>query len=149
MIKITHQQLVESGARWLQKTIGARVVLSELRAATNSGEIPDIIGWKSGYSILVECKASRADFLADKKKVFRQHPWLGMGNYRLFLCPEGLIKPEELPESWGLIYLCGKKIKRIECFIGNIVMDEGNLELQEADKNNEIAMLVSHAARVA
>ncbi len=40
----------------------------------------------------------------------------GMGKYRSYLCPEGLISVNELPERWGLIYynhLTGKfRVKR-------------------------------------
>ena len=46
------------------------VVLSE--QACVSGEMPDAIGWKrANHSVLVECKVTRADFLADRGKPFR------------------------------------------------------------------------------
>lgn len=32
------------------------------------------------------------------------------GRLRWYLCPEGIIKKEELPEKWGLLYWNGKKI---------------------------------------
>lgn len=71
-----------------------------------SSEVPDAIGWtQSGrLSYLVECKASRGDFLADKKKPHRQPDGKGMGCYRYFMCPPGLIKADELPTRWGLLY---------------------------------------------
>lgn len=28
-----------------------------------------------------------------------------MGDYRYYCCPKGLIKPEELPLGWGLLYV--------------------------------------------
>ncbi len=37
-----------------------------------------------------------------------------MGNWRFFACPQGLIKKEELPEKWGLIYVKEKGKARIE-----------------------------------
>ncbi len=67
---MTHAQLVEQAVAWLR---GYRcgVVLSE--QACVSGEMPDAIGWKrASHSVLVECKISRADFLADRDKPFRQ-----------------------------------------------------------------------------
>ncbi|NEH32643.1 hypothetical protein [Rhizobium ruizarguesonis] len=31
-------------------------------------------------------------------------PQRGMGHYRSYLCPKGLITPEDVPENWGLIW---------------------------------------------
>lgn len=72
------------------------------------GEKPDAIGWRrspyNGGAIVVEAKASRADFLADARKPHRQDPCHGVGRWRYYLCPEGLITPAELPARWGLLY---------------------------------------------
>ncbi len=63
----------------------------------------DAILFRSGASFLIETKISRSDFKADFKKDFRKEG--GVGKYRYYACPEGLIRPEELPEKWGLIYV--------------------------------------------
>ena len=77
-------------------------MLSEQSCA--SGETPDVIGWKGRCrSVLIECKVSRADFLADREKPFRKDPSLGMGCERFYLTPAGLIRPAELPGKWGLL----------------------------------------------
>ena len=148
-MNITHDELVKAGSNWLTKTIGSRFTLTELRTVNTYGEEPDIICWKSGYSILIECKVSRADFLVDKKKIFRQYPEYGIGNYRLFLCPEDLIKPEELPEGWGLLYYSPdcKYLKRVVCWKSNIVSNSGNLTSFIANSKSEVSMLVSYIAR--
>ena len=66
--------------------------------------MPDAIGWKRAcHSVLVECKISRSDFLADREKPFRQKSQLGMGCERYYLAPAGLLCPEELPNGWGLL----------------------------------------------
>ena len=41
--------------------------------------------------------------LSFAKKPHRKNPVMGMGNYRYFLCPKGLIDISELPDKWGLI----------------------------------------------
>lgn len=148
-MSISHDELVRAGEKWLKKSNGARFVLSELRASTRHGEIPDLIGWKSGYSVLIECKISRSDFITDKKKFFRMYPESGMGNFRLFLCPDDLIKPEDLPDGWGLLYYSPdrKNIKRVVCWKGNIVSDTEQLKCFGADYRSEVAMLVSYIAR--
>jgi hypothetical protein len=100
---MTHAQLVERAVRWLR---GYRcgVVLSE--QACVSGEMPDAIGWKKAcHSVLVECKVTRADFLADRVKPFRQKPEKGVGSERFYLVPPGLARVEELPAGWGLLEL--------------------------------------------
>jgi len=98
---MTHAQLVERAVRWL-RTYRCGVVLSE--QACVSGEMPDAIGWKRAcHSVLVECKVTRADFLADRAKPFRQEPEKGVGSERFYLTPPGLVKLEELPAGWGLL----------------------------------------------
>ena len=73
-----HAQLVARAADWLRRRYGCGIVLSEQYCAT--GEIPDVIGWKAScQSVLVECKASRGDFLADASKAFRVEPEAGVG----------------------------------------------------------------------
>jgi hypothetical protein len=100
--KLTHSNLVEIGAKYL---FGKRymVVLKEL--ATCIPETPDVLGFRSGWSYLLEAKVSRGDFKGDAKKSFRHYPEKGVGNYRSYVCPKGLIKPEELPAGWGLVYV--------------------------------------------
>src|ERR1700722_4481017 len=69
---MTHAQLVEKAVHWLRR-YRCGVVLSE--QACISGEMPDAIGWKRAcHSVLVECKVTRADFLADRAKPFRLNP---------------------------------------------------------------------------
>jgi len=98
---MTHAQLVERAVRWLRH-YRCGVVLSE--QACVSGEMPDAIGWKQAcHSVLVECKVTRADFLADRTKPFRQKPEKGVGSERFYLTPAGLVKIEELPAGWGLL----------------------------------------------
>ena len=54
---MTHSDLVEIGYKWLMSRCG--VVFKELMAATGTSEIPDVIGFTSGESFLIECKTSR------------------------------------------------------------------------------------------
>jgi hypothetical protein len=105
--KFTHEDLVQKACRWLKSAKSCGVVYAE--AGRNvCWEEPDAIGWKTGGStcIVVECKTSRSDFKADAKKpVARRAEHLGrMGTHRYYLVPEGLVKPEELPPHWGLLY---------------------------------------------
>jgi hypothetical protein len=98
---MTHAQLVEKAVCWLRR-YRCGVVLSE--QACVSGEMPDAIGWKRAcHSVVVECKVTRSDFLADRAKSFRLKPEQGVGCERFYLVPAGLIRHEELPQGWGLL----------------------------------------------
>lgn len=95
--------------QWLRKHYRCGIVLSEQSCA--SGETPDVIGWKGKCrSVLVECKVSRADFLADRDKPFRRDPQQGMGCERFYLAPHGLIEKAELPRAWGLLEARGGRV---------------------------------------
>jgi len=105
---MTHAQLVSVAVRWL-RSYQCGVVLSEQACA--SGEVPDAIGWKRAcHSVLVECKVSHADFLADRDKPFRRDPRTGVGCERYFLAPRGLISVADLPERWGLLEWHNRKV---------------------------------------
>ena len=107
---LTHKDLVVKGIKWLRSQSGkkwsAPLVFGEL--VTAGVEIPDVIGFASGGSSLIECKTSKSDFKRDKKKMFRSVPQMGMGKYRFYMCPTGLIEKDDLPDSWGLLYVSEK-----------------------------------------
>jgi len=94
---MTHRELVKKAAGWL-KNERCGVVIAEL--VTYAGEIPDALGFHNGHSVLIECKTSRADFLADREKLFRQIPEKGMGDHRYFMAPKGVLTVEDLPPGW-------------------------------------------------
>lgn len=98
-----HDDLVNRAENWLWKRSCKVVFHDRFRPRTKTREQPDCIGWRSGISILIECKTSRSDFLADAKKPFRVKPELGMGSWRFYLCPPGVIKVSDLPKGWGLL----------------------------------------------
>jgi hypothetical protein len=115
---MTHAQLVERAVRWLRK-YRCGVVLSE--QACVSGEMPDAIGWKQAcHSVLVECKVTRADFLADCGKPFRVKPEKGVGSERFYLTPPVLLKVEELPPGWGLLELRRGRVEMIQASAKNL-----------------------------
>jgi hypothetical protein len=102
----THKDLIPIAYQWVLKRGICGVAFKELNTHACNSEYPDVLGFGSyGHSVLIEVKVSRSDFLCDKKKKFRMYPEQGMGRYRFYMCPAGLIKPEELPNNWGLIYV--------------------------------------------
>jgi hypothetical protein len=108
-IVMRHEKLISYAVAWLRR-YGCGIVLSEQSCA--SGETPDAIGWKGAcHSVVIECKVSRADFLADCEKPFRKKPNKGMGCERYYLAPAGLLVTTEL-QGWGLLELHGREVRR-------------------------------------
>jgi hypothetical protein len=120
---MTHAQLVERAVRWL-RWYRCGVVLSE--QACVSGEMPDAIGWKQAcHSVLVECKVTRPDFLADRAKPFRQKPEKGVGSERFYLTPPSLVTFQELPSGWGLLELRRGRIEMARAAAKNLRTGQG------------------------
>ncbi|AUZ06335.2 hypothetical protein ADP71_31570 [Vitreoscilla sp. C1] len=114
-MELTHKNLCDLAVRWLQRPNsrnghGCCFAVSEV-ATGYAGEIPDAIGfraseWDCAGSVLVEVKTSRSDFLADKKKAHRIEG--GVGDWRYYMAPTGLIQIDELPPQWGLVEVNGR-----------------------------------------
>lgn len=110
MIPYTHSELIERARRWLKGrhkygNYHCGFVLTEYKC--HAPEEPDAIGFRSDKTILIECKVSRADFLADNHKVHR-HGKRRIGNERFYMVPAGLIDKGEVPEGWGLLFVYDK-----------------------------------------
>ena len=104
LIPRTHRELCEIAERWLMGSARCRVAIAEPNCIVTD-EQPDAIGFKGTWSILVEAKTSRADFLADAKKPFRLLPQKGMGYCRYYISEPGIITEDDLPERWGLLHV--------------------------------------------
>ena len=89
-----------------------RIVAVEL--VTMACEFCDVWGYDGFNTTVIEVKVSHSDFLRDQKKDARNvDVEYQCGNLRWYLCPEGIIKPQELPDGWGLLYWDGKKIEPV------------------------------------
>ncbi len=103
---MSHDELILLASRWLKRRCS--IVFSEFATAMN--ETPDVIGWQSGQSVLIECKVSRGDFLKDVKKIVRQYSYLALGQKRFYLCLPGIIELDDLPKWWGLLWASKNRI---------------------------------------
>jgi len=157
----THKNLTEIAVKWLKRSHsqggpGCHVAVSECRSGW-SDEIPDAIGFraagKNDGSVIVEVKVSRSDFLADVKKPHRNGSVKGLGNWRYYLCPEGIIKPDEILDNWGLLYVNNRG--HIKPIVGP--MNENNYRKrmrliesmwQESNVDGERFLLVKLLSRV-
>jgi hypothetical protein len=132
----THKKLVNRMANWLKNSKRYTVVFSEL--TTRNNETPDVIGWVgNAFSTLIECKVSVSDFRADKKKVFRRAAELGMGDFRYFAAPLGVIARTEIPDGWGLLEVGERSVR-----------ESIAPTLMTSNKNAECVMLMSALRRL-
>lgn len=150
---MTHDELVLRGEKWLRNTeerclgmplangstcySSARCSTIVAELVTHASETPDVIGWRDGRSVLLECKTSKSDFRADQKKLFRRIPGAGMGDCRFYLTPPGLLVPQALPGNWGLIEVHGNRVVVLK-----------NAIFQESCAENEKLILCSMIRRL-
>ena len=103
--RLTHFDLIDLAIEYLLFS-GYSVTCSEI-SAVKSSERPDAIGFNEiGHSMLIECKASVEDFLADSVKSSRNGANLALGLLRYYLITEELEsnpKFTTLPSGWGLL----------------------------------------------
>jgi len=109
--KLTHAELEVIAERWLKKRCGATGI--EVKSFNDSGEIPDVIGFNSHGSFVIEAKTSYGDFIADRKKPFRINPEQGVGDWRFFIAEKGVLDEAYIPKAWGLITVEGGKITKV------------------------------------
>ena len=124
-MEFTHKDLCKIADKWLGKSKKENIRFQKFpihvseMVCTSVNETPDAIGWNYCSSCVIEVKVSRSDFFADRNKPFRTNGE-AMGNFRYYLVPENLIKENELPEGWGLIYVDAKgrtkEIKKSDFF---------------------------------
>lgn len=144
--------LIHLSAAWAKKQ-GFPIVATNL-CAIGSREKVDLVAFRTSCSLMIEAKASRADFFADRKKPERRTG--GVGTYRFYVTPPNLVQPAELPAGWGLLYADGKKAIEIIKPRGNhwpglnnsFADPEWQCFQHQVDNEAERAMLFSIARRL-
>jgi hypothetical protein len=103
---VTHAALVDIAVAWLRRRCGV-----VLREHGGGRELPDAIGWKGGFSWVVEVKVSRADFRADQKKPSRASATVRPGYRCWYLTPPGLLTVADIPDGWDLLEYDGARVR--------------------------------------
>lgn len=111
-----HYQLCCEGAKWLRNKKNRERWRGHWKYVWVEpglvGENPDIWAFNGDDTICIEVKTSHADFVADQKKWWRRaENDSKVGMFRYYLAPKDVIKPEELPEGWGLLEWDGTIIR--------------------------------------
>jgi hypothetical protein len=113
--KKLHAKLIEQAAEYLRNE-GVTRILTEPNATkygAKGEELPDVFGSRGYHTVVIECKASHADFKADQRKPSRRGVSRGIGVHRLYCCPEYLIESHEVPEGWGLLYATAEGLREV------------------------------------
>lgn len=131
--KWTHKEICDIAVKFLKRSsngLKCQIAISEIQTSYYSGEQVDAFGYRCiepyAGSYMIEVKVSRGDFLADGKKPHRIDPAKGVGKYRAYMCPEGLIQPDEIPQGWDLFWVNDRghvkivKMDLIECVNRNV-----------------------------
>jgi hypothetical protein len=116
-MKLTHKKLTELAKNWLKNAKQCNPVFAE-KGCANFSEIPDAIGFKCDLCIVVECKTSKSDLYADRKKPFRESG--GLGDLRYYFMEMSLY--EECKDfdfnGWGVVVVTDigvvKKLRGID-----------------------------------
>lgn len=145
-----HEHLCDRGAQWCKKQ-GFPIIATGLKA-NSSREQPDVIAFRADCSLIIEAKASRNDFFKDREKPERKGE--GLGLYRFYIVPSGLVQVDEVPDSWGLLEVTGKKILETKRPKGNLWLSQNSKACLEwsrfqnpVDQQAERAMLFTIARR--
>lgn len=135
---MTHDELVRLAFNWLRRGQRCSLVVSEL--VTSAIEVPDAIGWRGGFSFLIECKVSISDLRADLKKGFRD-PRTGMGTHRYYMVTPDIWEKalEIIPKGWGLL-VPEKKVMRVR---------RESETFYHPDRDSEVYLLLSVVRRIA
>lgn len=105
IFKFSHREVCERTAKWIKNNMNMGLVFVEHKTM-RSREIPDVLGLRSGdriVSFMFEVKVDRSDFTQDKNKPHRNGTVPGIGDYRFYVAPHGMIQVHEIPKGWGLI----------------------------------------------
>lgn len=87
------------------------LIVGDMEIQTKYGvSRPDVLTMKKTLNVKYMCpvayeiKHSRADFLSDIKNENKRKSYLEIADKLYYVCPDKLIKKEEMPEGCGLIY---------------------------------------------
>jgi hypothetical protein len=116
MEKITTKDIQQGVCKWLA-VLGSESICENY---AHHWEMDICSMSKSGIISEFEVKISRSDFLADKKRKVTKFEHYEMRiertspNYFYYVCPEGLIKENEIPKWAGLYYFIDGNLKFIK-----------------------------------
>lgn len=94
------------------------VFVDEVALRTGGGQRMDAFAlncWpsESYISIAFEVKVSRTDYLREVRRPDKRKAAMLLSNYFMFVCPEGLLRPDEMPVDCGLMHVKSGGVVRV------------------------------------
>ncbi len=105
---IVHQHLKEIGLKWI-KTKVTDLVCPEVDFK-NIYSIADVVGvnFKRQEIRVIEVKATKKDFLRDKKLFNKETSYYYHSHYCYIMSPQNIINKDEVPYGYGLLWVNDK-----------------------------------------
>jgi len=103
-----HKELKKKGCQYLLNQ-GYRLARKEKNCDYHGIADAWGINFSSLYTKIIEVKVSRTDFLADKYKRHKTS-FRPPAEEIYYLCPSGLIQPEEVGKDYGLLWFNDKRL---------------------------------------
>ena len=103
-----HRELKEKACQYL---LNQNYRLARMEKNCGDYGVADAWGieFQSLYTMIIEVKISRADFHSDKYKKYKIENH-SPAEEVYYLCPSGLIQPEEVGENVGLLWFNGNRL---------------------------------------
>lgn len=100
-----HKHLKRVALFWLKSKV-TDLIATEVEFA-NSYSVADAVGLnlKRREVRVIEVKATKGDFTRDTKLFGDKTSYFYHAHYSYIMCPENVIKPEEVPYGYGLIWV--------------------------------------------
>lgn len=100
-----HKRLKQVALRYLKEKI-TDLVCTEVPFG-NAYSVADAVGinFKREEVRIIECKATKKDFLRDKKLFGQKTSYFYHAHYAYIMCPTDVIQPEEIPYGYGLLWV--------------------------------------------
>lgn len=100
-----HKQLKAVGMKWIKEKV-TDVVCREVKYK-NMRSIADVVGinLKRREVRILEAKASKADYVRDKKLLELDYSYYKHCHYFYIICPDNIIQPDDVPKEYGLLWV--------------------------------------------
>lgn len=105
---LMHKKLKDVGMIWLRDKV-IDLVAKEVKYK-NMKSIADVVGinLKKKEVRIIECKASKEDYIRDTKLMNIEQSYYKHCNYFYILCPENVLTLSDVPTEYGLLWLNSK-----------------------------------------
>lgn len=132
---LRHEELLKTAAKFIKNKALTHFGKSTYVVCNyNDGMEPiDVFGFGGGCTQIIKVITTRMELNLDLERAYRKCPKYGVGEFRSYLCPNGLLNKEDIPKNWGLLW-CDNKGKIIEIL---------NPQKQEENKAQEAKIIKS------